>query len=505
MKKKYIKMNVDDNHLSFGNLCRLIKAEAKNKSSALQSEIFCTLFSVDSINDTTINNYCVGVRGINDTYKQIYINYQKKYINDKKVLKDIIINLLSIIDGRLYDKNYDVNKSDSLKHLCTKLYNISKNDHDCKEEFVLELSKLINNNYLIEAMSNILFFIILDKKQPLYEEELKVEIMENILSDTYISANDLKEYLNIKLSEEINFNMNLKRLANEGNPYACYELGIREINGLYEGYPRYNIALEYLEKACNSNHAQSYYVISKLYFEGSVGNKSDEDLEYAFKNAEKAYELGSVAAINELGQFYLNGLYPVKKDINKAIKYFEEAAEHKYSYAYNNLGKIYEDKKDLNKAYEYYTLAYNLGNSWAANKLGERERLNKNYKEAFKYYNDALNVPINNVYFWSFYNLAKYYYLDGNSYAYVDKDINKAIEYFEKASDFGILEASLELLVIYSTIYIKNKNNDTYLNLLRIVNRIEKHENYNNELKDKINNILKDIKNNKHIDLDLLK
>ena len=31
MKKKYIKMNVDDNHLSFGNLCRLIKLQAKNK------------------------------------------------------------------------------------------------------------------------------------------------------------------------------------------------------------------------------------------------------------------------------------------------------------------------------------------------------------------------------------------------------------------------------------------------------------------------------------------
>ena len=68
MKKKYIKMNVDDNHLSFGNLCRLIKLQAKNKSSAMQSEVFCTLFNVDSINDTTINNYCVGVRGINDDY-----------------------------------------------------------------------------------------------------------------------------------------------------------------------------------------------------------------------------------------------------------------------------------------------------------------------------------------------------------------------------------------------------------------------------------------------------
>ena len=164
MKKKYIKMNVDDNHLSFGNLCRLIKLQAKNKSSAMQSEVFCTLFNVDSINDTTINNYCVGVRGINDNYKQTYINYQKKYINDKNILKDTIIDLISIIDGRLYDSTYDVNKSESLKHLCLKLYNISKNDHDCSEEFSKHLSSLINKNNLLEAISEILFFVILYPK-----------------------------------------------------------------------------------------------------------------------------------------------------------------------------------------------------------------------------------------------------------------------------------------------------------------------------------------------------
>ena len=505
MKKKFIKLNVDDNHLSFGNLCRLIKTQAKNKSSAMQSEVFCTLFDVDSINDTTINNYCVGVRGINDDYKQVYINYQKKYINDKNILKDVILNLISIMDGRLYDDNYDINSSESLKSLCLKLYNLSKNDHDCKEEFTKELLSLINDNNLIEAISNVLFFVILDKKQPLYEEEIKVEIMENILSDTNISANDLKEYLNIKLAEEINFNMNLKKLANEGNAYACYELGLEEMKGLFAGYPRYNVALQYFQKAANSNHAGSYYVISRLYLQGLVGTNSKEDYEFAYNNAKKAMELGSIAAINEIGLFYLNGHPPVKKDEKEAIKYFEEAASKNYSYAYNNLGKVYESKGEIDKAFEYYHKSYELDNSWAANKLGEQARENKDYKEAFKYYSEAIDVPFDNVCNYAYYNLAKYFYLNGNPYVYIDKDLDKAIEYFENAAAFDILDAELELLNIYASLYVRNKQEETYIKLKRIVYMIEDNKAYNDDLKDKINKTLKEIKENKSIDLDILK
>ena len=70
--KKYIKLNIDDNHLSWGNFCRIIKEYAVNKTSALQIEVFCTIFNIDSINDTTVNNYCVGCRSINNEYKQIF-------------------------------------------------------------------------------------------------------------------------------------------------------------------------------------------------------------------------------------------------------------------------------------------------------------------------------------------------------------------------------------------------------------------------------------------------
>jgi hypothetical protein len=72
-KKNYVKLNNNNRHLSLGNLFRILKEETNNKNFTIQSEIFCILFDIDSISDTTVNNYCTGVRAINSTYKNIYV------------------------------------------------------------------------------------------------------------------------------------------------------------------------------------------------------------------------------------------------------------------------------------------------------------------------------------------------------------------------------------------------------------------------------------------------
>ena len=84
MTKEYIRLNNNDDHLSLGNLFRIIKDMAKNKRAALQTEIFCTMFDIDNINDTTVNNYCLGARSIGSDYKQIYLN--KKLIMKNSVI-----------------------------------------------------------------------------------------------------------------------------------------------------------------------------------------------------------------------------------------------------------------------------------------------------------------------------------------------------------------------------------------------------------------------------------
>ena len=181
MKKQYIKMNNNDEHLSLGNLFRVVKDSSKNKTSALQSELFCILFDLESINDTTVNNYCVGCRGIGSSYKQIYLNKEKRYNKDINEFTDNIIGLLSIVDGVIYNsinnKINFINNNDSARMIASKLYNLAKNDKQIIKEFTNKLFMLIDDNKIYECLVEELLFIVLHKKQPVYEDELKVEVL----------------------------------------------------------------------------------------------------------------------------------------------------------------------------------------------------------------------------------------------------------------------------------------------------------------------------------------
>ena len=288
--KKYIKLNDNDNHLSWGNFTRIVKEYTVNKSSALQVEIFCTVFDTHLVGDTTVNNYCTGIRSINDEYKQKFLIYKKKYTNNKNILVNTVINLLSIIDGNIYNFNNDdiaaiqfINSNDNLKNICLKLYNISKNDSSVNNNLSNILNKLINDNNLYETIVNILFFIILEKKQPIYEENIKKNVIENLLNNTDISSLELEEYLNLKFTDGINYNFSLNKLAKENNTYALYEMGTDEYYGYIKGYPRYDISFDYFRRASYKNHPGSFYMMAKLYINGFVGSKSNDELKEAFK------------------------------------------------------------------------------------------------------------------------------------------------------------------------------------------------------------------------------
>ena len=316
--KKYIKLNNNDNHLSLGNFTRIIKENTINKTSALQTEVFSTLFNTANINDTTINNYCIGIRSINNDYKQQYIIYKKNYPKDNYILLDIIINLLTIITGNIYsnltkkEKIDLINNNTLLKTVTIKLYNISKNDKEVSKELSSNLLELINNNNLCIALTEILFFIILDKKQPIYEDNIKKEIIENLLSNTLVSPHELEEYLNLKLSEGINYNYSLNTLAQNNNPYALYELGREEYKGYIKGYPRYDISYNYFSRASLKDHPSSYYMLAKMLINKNIGNGTKKDLKLAYEYLNKSISLGNIASVNLLGNMYKEGLY-VKK------------------------------------------------------------------------------------------------------------------------------------------------------------------------------------------------
>ena len=496
---EYIKLNNNDNHLSLGNLFNIIKKISKNKTGAIQTELFCILFNIENISETTVNNYCTGFRTINSIYKQIYINYQKKYPTNKEILIPTITNLLSIIDGIIYNNLTikELNNIYSLKILIEKLHPLVKNDiyvqHKLKKEI---LSNIKNNNYY-EALSNILFFIILDKKQPLYTHEEIKETIENISRNTNISINDLKSYLEIQFKEGISLIPSLKKLANNNNPYALHELGNLEYNGIIKGYPRYEEAYNYYLKSASYDHPTSNWMLSHMIINKKIGSLSNNDIKNAWHYLKKAESLDSISAINTIGICYLHGYTLDNKiDINKAIKYFTKAANKNYIYAYNNLGKIYEENKDYQKAFEYYLKSANEEESWACNKIAEYYRQGIHVKQsdelAFKYYNIGANSPINNRCNWNIYNLVKYFYLTGNSTLGIKKDIEKSISLLNQIKDFKYTDELF--LYIYYELY---QNDPIYLDKVNhYLNKLNNNTILNKEYKSSIEKHLKEIKRN---------
>ena len=507
MEKKYIKLNDNNQHLSLGNFCRIIKEQSLDKSYANQTEIFCTIFNLDSINDSTVNNYCLGCRSIANIYKEQYQTYKQKYQKDKTILVPIILNLISILDGYIYTAEYEnitfINNNTNLKKLCTNLYNLAKNDSTVQTKFTIKLHQLLTKNTYHECISEILFYIILEKKQPIYIENIVNETIGNILVNTNISLNNLENFLKLQFNDGTNYIYSLKQLAKQNNPYAFFELGMLEYKGEITGNPRYNKSYEYFKIAATYNHPRANYLIAKMLLDKKIGSYKKEDIDLAYHYLQNAIHLGSIAALNTMGLYYLNN----KKNEEKAIQYFKKAIKYDYVYAYNNLGKIYENKKDYSKAFNLYLKSASLEECWACNKIGQMYQLglgcNKDYKKAFYYYNLSLEVPINKAHIWAQYNLAKYFYLSGNYETNTEKDEYKAINLLNNSSEKGLLKATIELLYYYTDKYFENKTTKTLTTINNLITKIENHPNFNATYKKEIEQTISKIKNKPTINKDL--
>ncbi len=489
MKKKYIKLNDNYSHLAIGNIINVIKEESKNKSSAIQEEVFCALFNITYANESTVNNYCIGSRSLGNDYKQIYISLKKKYATDPSVFVEIIDNILTIVEGSIYDiKNIkSLNGNKSLKNICQKLYNISKNDFFVPKESITLFRNLLSEKNYYQLFVEFLLFAILEKKQPLYEDEKTKNIVETILQNTDISVVDLQNFLLLELNEGINFSYSLLNLAESGNAYANYEIAVQEYRGTFSGTPRFDKAYAYFEKASAKEHPSAYWMMGNMIMKKIIGNGSDEDLKKGFQYFKKAAKLGNIAAKNSLGLCYLKG-EGTTKDTDKALALFQEAAKKNYAYAYNNLGLYYEKEKDYEKAYDYFLKSASLNESFACNRVGEYKRGKNIPKEALEYYEKALNSSIRERCIWAYYNIGKYYYLEGNLESKILKDEDKAISYFENSD--SLIESLEELLAIYY-----KRNDVEKINYYK--NKIESHPLYDEKVAKRINGKLKNIKDHK--------
>lgn len=395
MKKNYVKMN-NNNILSLGNFFNAIKKYSMG-TSAVQKEIFCSIFQINDINITTVNNYLVGLRAIGIEYKKIYNDLNELYKDDKLVFVDIILSIMSILDENLYLKNDNsinlINNNKNLLNLANELLIISKKDHSISSIFINKQEKLINDN-LYEAIINFLNYTILFNKQPIYEQRFTIKI----------NKKEMEDYLKVRLYEGASYITSLKILADMENMYALAELGSLEFSGLIKGIPDYNKSYYYYEKAANKNHPKACFMIANLIF----NKKVIKNKKIMFNYLKKGILLESAAAINLMGKCYLTKDNPSKKvNVKKARDYFIKSSEMGYVFAFNNLGMISENNDEMIK---YYKISADMENSWALNKIGEYYRLKKDNEKAYYYYRKATLSPISERTNWAYYNLYNYFY-----------------------------------------------------------------------------------------------
>ena len=417
MKKNYIKMNNNDKILSFGNIVSVIKRISNNKN-AMQMEIFCSIFDVNNINVTTINNYCIGIRAIGIEYKKIFSD---KYNENKELFIPSILSIISILDDKIYSLSdssiLEINNNIKLGLVIKELLTIAKNDNNVSDEFI---NKTMSMNQF-DAFVELLNYSININRQPIFKQDINIKI----------NKEELDDYLKIKLYYGQNYITTLTNLANKNNMYACADIGSMWFDGEIDGNINFDKSFEYYLKAANKNHPKACWMVANLILTKRV--KYDFDTMWYYLN--KSIELGSAAGYNTLGLCYKNGINKEKIiDLEKAKYYFELASDLGYVYAFNNLGKLYEDD-NIDEAIKYYKISADMGDSWALNKLGEYYRRNNNLEMAYMYYMESIKCPIKERYYYAYYNLAKYFYEKGCECVKIKADKNKykyCMEMFDK-------------------------------------------------------------------------
>ena len=179
------------------------------------------------------------------------------------------------------------------------------------------------------------------------------------------------------------------------------------------------------------------------------GDGVEKDYEKAVEYYEKAAELENAAAQNNLGLCYENG-HGVLQDYKEAVKWYRKAAEQGNTVAQYNLGHCYANgigvPRDHKEAVKWYRKAAEQGDTAAQNNLGgcyaNGRGVPQDYKEAVKWYRKAAEQGD-----------ADAWYKLGVCYAHgcgVPQDYEEAVKWYRKAAEQGDADAQNNLGLCYA-------------------------------------------------------
>jgi TPR repeat protein len=238
----------------------------------------------------------------------------------------------------------------------------------------------------------------------------------------------------------------LKSSADQGNPYAQYELGFEHLHT----YNNYGEACKWLKLSADTGNSYALSELGDCYRYGWGVSKD-------WKMALKMYEQSALKN-NHYGQHKLGEFYYHNKNYHEALKWYMKSMD-KHDESLNKIGCMYHNglafQRNYKTAFKYYTLAAKKGNSYAYANLGllymYGDGVKQNYKKALMW--NKLSANDNNGY--GQMNLG-IMYRDGLG---IRKHTPKALKLFELSAKQGIEGAKEHYDKLLKEKKLKDKKN----------------------------------------------
>ncbi len=187
---------------------------------------------------------------------------------------------------------------------------------------------------------------------------------------------------------------------------------------------------------------EAFYMLSQYYANGTV---VDENGQEAIRLLEIAAEKKVADACYNLGVAYEYGKFDVERDINKAVKYYEQGVALDAPDCMVNLGCILETSKeypnDKKQAFELYSKAAEHEKGYAYNNLGTCYKrgigTDVNKEKALECYTKAAEMGSMEAY-WNIYM----YYMDE---VCTPRDYDKAVEWLKRGDEVGNLQCTYQI------------------------------------------------------------
>lgn len=354
--------------------------------------------------------------------------------------------LVTICKKLLNDNSITINDT-SLESLLTKSYIEVKNNINLDNDmvifdFILELlfnlsqgEGFINSQFIVDENNEELNLI------DIVQSSDSNNVDNELFSDGIIAFNDKIYSVSFdKFSDAYNL----------GDLRAGYYLAYSYLYGLGTSV-NYEKTLEIANQCLEKNEYDLLFILGKLYHEG-LGVSQNFDL--AYENYTKSIKISNndmakAYSMNNLGSMFLLG-EGVRKDIDKALEYFQKSAELGNDTAMLNLGLLYFNgelvDRDYQVAFEYFNNAATKFNGKSLNMLGyyyEKGLLgNQDISKAIECYKKSYE----NNFVKAAYNCARFF----ENGIGVPTNYEEAFKLYKIAADADIPFALLKVSACYS-------------------------------------------------------